>query len=423
MTTAPQRAILVLPVRLTSRRQLTTDPVNPSDLPWDQIQREWRARELSTLRIAVAALKGGLDIEAVDGLLFPTKAQSDIEASADETLGTAFEKVTDPDNKALLALYVYGLCLQRWEKSAEDYDRIVEVLDALDNVPGEGGAGIIGRHAQYMKHAMRVEQAMNCSCPVAMGDRAHRVLGSFGGEEFAAPKMLDGGLGNAGLRKVVMSDAETTWHYFDAIKRVADAVFDYVRMKDVDFDGVLAMLDGKASALKGDVYESELRTHRAFLKALEAQAREAAAPVPRRPARLCVSRSPSRASPPRRPSRWRDWNGAMANEGLAEAHHSLSPCGPRRRARSRRHLGRHPGYSGASIVLPRSRSRRRRARWTGRTRRTPEGQYPILELTAEVRLSRLGNHHVRVRRASRTQACTRSTRPCDGAAPAWARSR
>ena len=209
-------------------------------------------------------------------------------STASTKLMEAFDAVNS-DTKALLALYFYGLCLNEWEGS-ERYERIEAVLGALNEVAQKAGAkdkstgaqlsAIIGRHALHVKDAMAAEQAMNCSCPVAMGARADLVLARVA-ETSADEAGLGNGLNSDGLRRVVRSDAETSWHYFDALKEVAGAVLDYVETDPVDLHAVVDSLYGvvdsldapkTASALEGDVYESELRPHRASLAEMEAKA-------------------------------------------------------------------------------------------------------------------------------------------------------
>ena len=76
---------------------------------------------------------------------------------------------------------------EKWEKT-EDYERIGLILDALDVVTGAPTPGadtargdtqllsILGGQAQLLRTAMGVEDALSCSCPVAMGDRARSMV-------------------------------------------------------------------------------------------------------------------------------------------------------------------------------------------------------------------------------------------------------
>jgi hypothetical protein len=301
-----------------------------------------------------------------------------------DVLAEAFAGV-GPDDEPLLALYVYGLCLEKWEDS-EDYDSIEAVLDALlavqsksEDAAGAELFGIVKDHAQHLKPAMGVEKAMNCSCPVAMAKRAGEV-GPILGALLERELRLGGDGG--GLRNVVRSDADTSRAYFEAIAKIADAVRTFVETEAperVDFDGVLKELDDpeRAAALEGDVYESELRPHRAALTALAARASEP---------RLAVDAELVYVYPFAIDEEI-DF-GKLLSEGVSlpwpdDEHPRHLPARPlERNDLWDRPDVPGPGYSGASIDLP-------EIAFT-----TSAGE--ALEFTAEMRLSRLGNHHLRV---------------------------
>ena len=213
----------------------------------------------------------------------PDRAQTVLEQSFQAAAST-------PDGELLMALYVYGLCLEKWEKS-EDYSRIRTVLEALGRVhekrsrerPGDAAgvqflSRIVGQ-AQLLDLEMGVEEAMNCSCPVAMQGRAGRIV--------AGLETLDGRPGGGGalsedlasLRDVVRSDADASRVYFRNLVDVGDVVFRFVHPEakgPADFGGVVGALAEaeRDPALGDDVYASELRAHRAALEALDKQAAE-----------------------------------------------------------------------------------------------------------------------------------------------------
>ena len=136
-----------------------------SAIPWSEIQTEWRDREHRAARQAISAFEG-LAIDEVDSLLFASEAPS--EKSAGDILERAFAAAADaPDGELLLAMYLYGRCLEKWEQT-EDYARIRIVLRALKNVasmPRPDGSSANGRtqlfsvvvgQAQVMTDAMGV---------------------------------------------------------------------------------------------------------------------------------------------------------------------------------------------------------------------------------------------------------------------------
>ena len=356
-------------------------------IAWSRIGSEWRDREYDTLRRAAAALDG-IELDRVDALLFAAEPTAE---EARSVFADAFAAAArTEDGQLLLALYVHGRCLERWEKS-EAYDPIGVLLGALGEVAGEprpedapGDAraqlpAIVVGQARTIVDAMGVEDALSCSCPVAVGERARRIVGSLDallGRERALGAGLDG------PREVVRADAETTRHYFDAIATVAGAVLAFV---EHDAPGRAEYLDDALAALgvplAGDVYESELRAHRVALEALRDLAGEprlrvdAAELVYLYPfafagigAEEAVARAVGGAAVV----------DALASIGLggASAHElELNDLWDRGE-------GSAPGYSGVTVELPPI------------SVETTGGE--LLELAAEVRLSRLGNHYVRV---------------------------
>jgi hypothetical protein len=252
-----------------------TGGAEDSRIPWDAIERDWRDREYETLRRAVTALEG-VPVDAIDELLF---AEDDAAVdAAPGVLRDAFVAAARRDDgPLLLALYVHGRCLDKWEHT-EDYDRIGDVLKALGNAAGGDRAdtlsagvyaqllAIVVDQAQSVGDAMYVEDAMSSSCPVAAEVRARSVA-----DKLESVLEREQTLGDAldGPRRVVRADAETAHRYFDVVAEVANAVSDFLEQEAPGethrFDAVLSKLEAD---LAGDVYESELRAHRAAVSAL-----------------------------------------------------------------------------------------------------------------------------------------------------------
>jgi hypothetical protein len=356
-------------------------------IPWSEIQTEWRDREYRAARQAISAVDG-LAIDDVDSLLFASGSPS--QRSADDILEKAFAAAADsPDGELLLAMYLYGRCLEKWEQT-EDYSRIRAVLRALENVTSrprpnsssaDGSAqlfSVIVGQAQVMTDAMRVEDALNCSCPVAMGERARDVVMRFDAL-MEQERALNDNL--PGLREVIRNDAATSRRYFETIAAVADAVLAFVEQEapgPAAFDHVLNAL---GVALEGDVYESELRAHYASLKALRDSVEK---PRLRIDDAEVVYVYPFAL-------KGLDGQEAVgrALDGLVtEALRKLGLGAPKAHKLELNDLWEHrdahePGYAGVSIELPRIAVTTTASREFG--------------VDAEVRLSRLGNHHLRVR--------------------------
>ena len=250
-------------------------------VPWDEIATQWEEREYGALRDTVSRFPG-FAAQDVEALLLDTEPTPEV---ALRVLDDAFAAAgLDTDARLALALYVYSRCLERWEQT-EDYEPIRTVVTALEAAAHEADGTADGRsellaivvgQAQLLDVAMNVEDAMNCSCPVAMGARAGKVVG---GLVSLLERERELGDGPARLRAIVRSDAEMTRRYFEAIADTAKAVKEFVDRDapgPARFHGVLESLvrAEQAIARKGDVYESELRAHRVTLEALRDRAEE-----------------------------------------------------------------------------------------------------------------------------------------------------
>jgi hypothetical protein len=360
-----------------------TDPRVP--IPWDEIRTEWQAGECVAARKALDKLEVG----DVDRLLFATAAPNPKDAR--HTLERAFRKASShPDGKLLLALYLYGRCLEKWEQT-EDYNRIRTVLGAFADAVQKNGTSadararllsIIVRQAQLMDEQIGVEEAMNCSCPVAMEKRALVVVD---GLEVLLEKEQTLGDGLVDVREIVRADAATTRQYYETIVEVARAVLAFVEQDApgaADFEGVLDVLRRaeRAVAAEDDVYESELRAHRASLEALRDRAEE---PRLRIDAAKVVYLYPFTLEGLDAEETVTRALGDEVVEALVGAGFSSANVAELdlNDLWDRSDVSRQ-GYSGASIELPRI------------TVETTADER--LEFRADVRLSRLGNHHLRI---------------------------
>jgi hypothetical protein len=243
-----------------------------SGIQWEAVKEEWRAREFRSLRLAVEQIEG-LELDKVDDLLFERVPPE--EGKPATVLVNAFEDAAKTDDgRLLLALYVYIRCLEKWETS-EDYPRIRRVLCALGEAvaalpasptPAAKLAALAVDQAMVINQAMSVEDGLSCSCPVAVGARAGGIVKTL--DELWARESADGE-GLDGPWDVLRADYKTSRQYFDAVVAVAKAVEAFADQKTPgpipELAEVLDQLDG---SLQGDVYESELRAHRAAFAAL-----------------------------------------------------------------------------------------------------------------------------------------------------------
>jgi hypothetical protein len=234
-----------------------------TDEVWQQIDTELRRRSVDALQAEVAARLPRIAVTALEELLDPVHENDG--SRPEHVLRDAFRDAGD--DAALIALYVYGLCLQKWERS-EDYDRIERVGDALAAVAADRGlAGLIARRTKLVADETTVEDALSCSCPVAFGQRARVVRAGL-------QNLLEDLDGGPGLVKVIRADLQRARAYYDAVVQAAHAVEEFAvedRPSDARyFDGALEKLDWTLAgdSLSGDVFESELRAHRATLAAL-----------------------------------------------------------------------------------------------------------------------------------------------------------
>jgi GNAT superfamily N-acetyltransferase len=245
--------------------------VEPGGIDWEAIGKAWGEREFSVLTHSVSSL-GGDVVNKVDGLLSADELE---ESDALDVLRAAFAAAANAEHgRLLVTLYVHGQCLKKWE-TTEDYDRIELVLGALKDVAQDlpvhgvsaGLAAIVVAQAQATTTAMSVEDALSCSCPVALGERADEMVGRLD-RVIARERELAPGLDEA--RKVVRNDAMTQRQYYRTVAKVAEAVCEFVVQsvpaRTECFNEALVALSKPFE--NEDVYESEWRAYRATLERL-----------------------------------------------------------------------------------------------------------------------------------------------------------
>jgi hypothetical protein len=360
---------------------------------WDEITAQWRERRFDRLREEVVRLDGE-HVRRVDELIDGRSGHE----SAGAVLRDAFAAVAGrPDGAVVMAIYVYARCLEMWERSA-DYPHIRGVLHALrEAAPRDARESelldLAVEQAQHMSDAMAVENALQCSCPVATWEHASRIVDHVDALRERIPAAAGGG-----PRELLRTDAEVTGIYFRNVRDLADAVsemIDHVEAGEPEkgrFDEVVESLREaeRAPAIRGDVYQSELRTHLATARALNGSLRE---PWIRIGVAELVYVYPFAIE------------GATPEETIARAETealgwALGPgvtpaeVAPTRLSDRWEHADPPPRtHGGVSIHLPpvqveTTAHRPLREHWNI--------DLELLEFTAEVRLSRLGNHYLRI---------------------------
>lgn len=395
------------------------------DRVWSAATTEWRRRDFSALRAAAHAM--GLPVERLEALLASDPAEWEADLAGHPEAGGAAPAppaparvvqdafaalpADDAEPAIVLALYVYGLCHQCWERTA-DHERISAVVGPLEAAvdahavslgAGAGGEllGLIGEEAGCILDAMAVEDTMNCSCPVAMAFHARAV-------SRRAASVLEReariGPGFDAARALLRADASAHRISFDAMAAFAQGVLgifyptaaaDDAGRAATALEDAILQLQAAAGPDEPDRYESELRTHLATLRSLEGRSSsghihvDAAEVVYLYP--FATVRLPGIAAVTRacRLSA-RGWIVA----GL--------------RCRSHEPMGRTDmweptdggpaAYDGVSISLPPIEVETT-ARTTARELGDREGidDSPVLTLRPEIRLSIFGNHQLRIR--------------------------
>ena len=385
-----------------SDKVLATQQSNAA-IPWDEISQQWRGRRFGRLREQVTKFDNA-SVERVDKLIDGELPSVD----PGQVLSGAFTDVSGHrQGPILLAIYVYARCLETWERSG-DYAKIRSVLKALrfganelvrsDWQHSETDVKLLDLavdQAQHMYRALNVENAIQCSCPVATGEEAGRIVDHV---ESLLRRMPPARADSNGAMELLRSDLEVTGVYFRKVSEFADSVSDLIDLIEGGksaighFDSVVQSLaEGvQDDAIRGDVYQSELRTHLATAQELN---RSLHSPWIRIDAAELVYLYPFAL---------RDLDAERAVERAADdglnwiLGHGVKPVEVGATRLSDRWVHADPPdrpYGGVSLRLPEL-----KVESTAHEPLLRQGiQLDLLGYQAEVRLSRVGNHYLRIR--------------------------
>ncbi|NUR96445.1 MAG: hypothetical protein HOV67_14445 [Kribbellaceae bacterium] len=184
-----------------------------------------------------------------------------------------------PGATLVLAAYIYARCQEAWELTG-DYGRIRSTIesaragwDLCTRPTGweDQATELFLQHIASLPDCMDAEGAVNCSCPIAL--EAHAAAVS---ETNAAILQSIRGLRQPAAESFVQFLSEIVEKHFvtyDAIAAVAHGVLDWLMESPTaggEIEACMARLEKAESSplLADDVYSSELRAHRYALQSL-----------------------------------------------------------------------------------------------------------------------------------------------------------
>lgn len=248
---------------------------------WDEVAAQWRRRDDTALRELMLVLAGGRgpDVASAVAVLHDESMSID---GATEALDDAVATLLEVDAPVGAAL-TYLECLVMWERS-DELRQITGVAKALGRVAARCALTDDGPEralvattvclADALYHQLHVENAVFCSCPIALDEGADAVLGSLGGALEALASCREGiGPQLRFLHRLLVSDVEVLVAYYGAMKHVATAAGAWIDDRGSsagELDDAIGALTAAEALLAPDVFESELRSHRLSLEAMRA---------------------------------------------------------------------------------------------------------------------------------------------------------
>jgi hypothetical protein len=259
------------------------------DDEWGQIAAEFLRRDATTI---TAVLKdSGIDGAWVDHSLEHTDANRDkLQAQMDD----AWRKTGASGRAALLlAVYVYVRSQQAWELSVDHDQTGWTVRKALETWEDQGRSlddpdalvvHLMLRKATVLPDCMAAEDALNCSCPVTLGERAEKVVGECRellAQSVKLPHRWDGF--RQQFLDVVLRGHVANYAALCEVGGAVNAWIERGRAARPKVASAIAFVreQEQLPALRGDVYESELRGHRRVLETIAHRIADPAIPVVR----------------------------------------------------------------------------------------------------------------------------------------------
>lgn len=246
---------------------------------WDSARRQFGSRDFSALRL-IAGQIPGLDLEPFDQLLHPDEQHAG--GVAVDHLPPSFQTAAAVKGGAtVFAVYLYALALERWELSI-GHTAIRELLTAAREAaqptlqdanltdPDRTLLPLVLDLASSLSDCMAVENALNCSCPTDMARHARTAVRAA---DRVRAGLAAGGLERLPCGRYLQRAAEVQQAYFQTVVNLASAVEQFIgdRLASrAELAAVIRTMEQTESAdeLRGDVYESELRAHRLTLQTM-----------------------------------------------------------------------------------------------------------------------------------------------------------
>ncbi|MGD0880232.1 MAG: hypothetical protein ABSB09_01500 [Acidimicrobiales bacterium] len=246
---------------------------------WTIFEVELRRRESDSMRASLASYSHVV-VQTLDDAFHSRDTKFQYEPFF-TFLHETFVATRDlPETPVLLATYCYAALLKAWELvlPCDHVRKMVEGVKvaALAAMPaGEFANETLVRSvvglADSVVHAMKVENALNCSCPVGMKSDAREVVK----RARAILDDLDDPIpGYADCQAFIRKRAEIDCAYFEAVVATAEGVEAYIEGGPEATDTLRERIADVHRAeqndlLRDDVYQSELRVHRLALTALQ----------------------------------------------------------------------------------------------------------------------------------------------------------
>jgi hypothetical protein len=256
-----------------------TRPARPDASPaaaWAEIEQGLRRRDTTALLREVrrvADLDGQAIVAALGDGRFGELADHIEHALADAVAASA------PDGPALIAAFAYALGLEAWEAST-DWETVRHLADAVERAfarvlddarsPDREIVALYLRRLRSLDHAMRAENALNCSCPVDIRRHAAKALDAA---EQALVDVDGFGVAPPAAALVVRTLASAERVFFAGVITAAEAAETYIDAPADARHRLEVALEQlceaeRESSIMGDVYESELRAHRLTVGAM-----------------------------------------------------------------------------------------------------------------------------------------------------------